>query len=342
MNINNPMGVGARKLAAGTAAALAATLGVTGTASAQPYSARARTEREAPSVSVANQTLTISGTEGPDHVTIGLGKDPNTLVVGFGGDGSLDQKFDRTTFTGINAFLLGGDDQFSVVGPPFTDEKLMVDGGNGNDTITTGAGNDFIEAGNGNDTVNGGPGADTAFLGSEADTFVWNPGDGSDVIDGGTGIDTMVFNGSAASEVMSVSASGPRSVFLRDVGQIRMDMAGVEGLDLHTLGGADSVTVNDTTGTDLSQANIDLAVAGAGDGLVDTVTVNGTPDADHVNVGSDGAVRVRGLRPDLRISGSERSDRLQVNTLDGNDRVHVGDGVSQAIGVAVDLGAGQH
>ena len=50
-------------------------------------------------------------------------------------------------------------------------------------------------------------------------------------------------------EVMSLSANGSSSVFLRDRGNIRMDMTGVEVLDLAALGGADSVTIDDMSRT---------------------------------------------------------------------------------------------
>ena len=42
-----------------------------------------------------------------------------------------------------------------------------------------------------------------------------------------------------------------------------------------------------------------------------------------------------------RITGSETIDRLQVNTLGGNDTVEVDDDVAALIGVAVDLGPDQ-
>ena len=54
----------------------------------------------------------------------------------------------------------------------------------------------------------------------------------------------------------------------RDVAAITMDLNGVEALNVDTLGGADTVTVGDLTGTDLSAANVDLSgtPGGGGDG----------------------------------------------------------------------------
>ncbi len=309
---------------------------------------------------MANDTLTITGTNGPDNIAITLATgDPNTLNVDLDNNGSVDQHFDRTTFSAIAVFLNGSDDRFAVMGTS-PDELLTVDAGAGADNITTGSGNDLIFAGSGRDTVNsgagddvvdagsggdvvtGGVGHDTAFLGSGRDSFVWNAGEGSDFVAGDSGFDTLVFNGAAGAEQMSLSANGPRSVFLRQPGNVRMDMDGVEQLHLTPLAGADTVAINDMTGTGFDRADIDLSVAGSGDKAGDAVTVNGTPAADRVRVhASGGRVDVEGLRTETRITGSETADHLQVNTLDGNDRVRVDNDVPPIIGTSVDLGTGQ-
>src|SRR5439155_26799143 len=141
-----------------------------------------------------------------------------------------------------------------------------LDGGAGNDTITGGDGNDRINGGDGNDLINGGRGNDTAFLGAGDDTFVWNPGDGSDVVEGEAGSDTMVFNGSDVNESIDLLANGSRLRLFRDIGNVTMDTNGVERVDVNAAGGADTLTVNDLTGTDVTEVNLDLA-APAGSGL---------------------------------------------------------------------------
>jgi len=322
-----------------TAAAMVIAAGpASATASITPNSTPPSSARSTgPAASVANQTLTVIGTDGPDQVTLTPG-DPNLLQVKFGS--GFERRFDRATFTTIFVSLGGGDDQFSVAAPNFNDKALTVDGGDGNDTIVGSDGNDLLFGGNGNDALRGGKGADTAFLGSGQDTFQWDPGDGSDVVDGGRGFDTLIFNGSSGNEKMSLSPNGSRSVFLRDVGNIRMDMDHVEGLDLRALGGADDVTINDMRGTGFRTARVDL---GGPDKSADTLTVNGTEHRDHVRVNADrGSVSVAGLRTETQITGSEPADQLRVNTLGGNDRVDVDRNVSTLIGVAVDLGPGQH
>jgi hypothetical protein len=206
-----------------------------------------------------------------------------------------------------------------------------------------GDGAELLLGGSGDDAVDGNRGADTGNLGSGRDSFRWDPGDGSDIIEGESGTDTLDFNGAGANENMQLVAEGERAVFVRDVATIRMDMDGVERLDLTALGGPDTFTVDDMSGTDFRRADVDLSgPAGDGDGQPDLVTVNGTDRRDRIDVETDGArVDVEGLRTEVRITGSEASDLLQVNSLGGNDDVDVEQAVSALIGVAVDLGSGQ-
>jgi hypothetical protein len=327
---------GLRQLGLAATAAVAVGLATTGSAGATP---------PAGSSSVGSDTLTVTATSGADQLALRVAPgDPNTLQVDFGDDGSVDQSFSRSTFSRIDVFLLSGADRFRVdqSNGVFLDEAVTVDAGRGDDTVAGGDGNELVLGGSGNDTVDGNRGVDTAVLGSGQDSFIWDPGDGSDALDGRSGNDTLVFNGANLSEVMSLSGNGSSSVFRRDLGGIRMDMQDVEELDLAALGGADSITVDDLSATGFRQANIDLSVQGGGDGQADVVTVNGTEGADRITVQANGAqVDVDGLTTDTRLTGSETIDRLQVNTLGGNDAVDVGADAAALIGIAVDLGSGQ-
>ena len=204
---------------------------------------------------------------------------------------------------------------------------LTIDGGAGNDTITGGQGNDTLLGGDGNDNVNGGRGNDVALLGNGNDTFIWNPGDGSDIVEGQAGTDTLVFNGSNVGENMDISANGSRVRLFRDVGAITMDLNGVENIQVNALGSADTITVNDLTGTDAKQVNIDLSAtpgSGQGDGAADNVIVNGTAGNDTVTVASSGAgVVVNGLAAKVTLAGTEGAlDSLTVNGLAGNDTIN--------------------
>jgi hypothetical protein len=350
MNIHNNLG---RNLGLAAAATLTAGLVATGPAAlALPATA---------SASVADHTLTITGTSGDDAISLAFAAGAADPVVVDLGNGS-SRSFDRSTFDHVAVFLGAGDDRFRTQsgGTPGSDAPLTVDGGNGRDLIVGGAGNDTISGGNGqdelrggggvdalyggngSDLVDGGVGADNEFLGNGADEALWVPGEGSDAIAGGNGSDTLRFDGSKDPEVMSLAANGSDAVFLRNLGNIRMDLAGVENVDVNPLGGADTVTVDNLAGTDVTHAGIDLSVQGAGDTQPDTLVVNGTAAADAIEVSAhDGAVDVAGLPAGTTITGSELTDLLQVNGLDGHDEVAVSDAATALIGVAVDLGIGQ-
>src|SRR5262249_58938701 len=111
------------------------------------------------------------------------------------------------------------------------------------------------------------------------DVFVWNPGDGNDTVEGQDGVDTMQFNGATINEKIDLSANGPRLRLTRDVANIVMDTDGIEQVNITTRGGVDTITVNDLSGTAVTQVNLDLAGtpgSGLGDGSADTAILNGT------------------------------------------------------------------
>src|SRR5262249_55089186 len=130
-------------------------------------------------------------------------------------------------------------------------------------------------------------------------------------------------NGADVDERMDISANGPRVRLTRDVGTVMMDLVGLEVLNVNAAGGADTVTVNDLTGTDVTNLNIDLSAAGAADGQPDTVVVNGTTGDDAVLVAGDATgITVAGLAPQIQITGAEgANDRLTVQALAGEDGV---------------------
>jgi Ca2+-binding RTX toxin-like protein len=236
----------------------------------------------------------------------------------------------------------GGDDTFTGSNGLATLIQLTVDGGPGNDTITGGDGNDRLIGGDGNDTITGGRGNDTAILGAGDDTFIWNPGDGSDIIEGQDGNDTLVFNGANIAEQFDVSANGPRVRFTRNIASIVMDMDGVEEIDVNALGGADQATINDMTGTDLTQVTVNLAgFGGVGDAAVDNVIVNATNSADSVILfGSSGTASVVGLVPTVTVTGAEpNSDLVTVFGLDGDDAIQ-GTAVDASINLVLNGGNG--
>jgi Ca2+-binding RTX toxin-like protein len=238
-------------------------------------------------------------------------------------------------------------------------DNLMINGGLGDDTIDAsavqagalnltlngGAGNDILIGGAGDDQLIGGPGADTMFGGPGDDAFPWNPGDGSDLIEGQGGVDTMVFNGANIAEVIDISANGQRLRFTRNIAGIVMDCAGVELVKFNALGGADKITVNDLTGTDVKNVNVDLAAvpaSGLGDNIGDSVIIRGTENDDVVNISGDAAgITVQGLAATVSIVGTDPTlDTLTIEALAGNDVVTATDLQAGAINLIIDGGLG--
>jgi Ca2+-binding RTX toxin-like protein len=280
----------------------------------------------------ADQVI-VNGTNGADNIAVAnsiTGVTVSGLPVTVNITGNEPSK-DQLT---VNA--LGGDDTVNASALQANTIGLTLNGGDGNDLLIGSQGNDLI---------NGGRGSDVALMGAGDDTFVWNPGDGSDTVEGQDGFDTMLFNGANIAEKFDVSANGSRVRFTRDVASITMDLNGVEGIDLNTLGGADTVTVNDLSGTDLTQLNLDLASppgSGTGDGAADNVIVDGTNGADVVTVAGDASgVAVIGLSAQVNITGAEAAnDRLTINALGGDDVVTAAGLAAGAISFAANGGDG--
>ena len=240
----------------------------------------------------------------------------------------------------------GGDDTITAGNGLAGLIQFTLDGGAGNDTITGGDGNDTLLGGDGNDLVAGGRGNDVAFLGTGDDTFVWNPGDGSDTVEGQDGNDTLLFNGANVNENIDISANGGRARFFRDVANITMDLNGVENIKFNALGGADKITVNDLSGTDVKNVDIDLAAPSGGttgDGQADSVIVDGTAKADQIDIsGSNGSIVVTGLPAQVNISGSEgANDSLVINSLGGNDTINASALNAGSTKLTIDGGAGK-
>ena len=185
----------------------------------------------------------------------------------------------------------------------------IFNGGNGNDSLTGGDGDDTLNGGNGKDIVVGGKGTDTAFLGNGNDLFRWNPGDGNDTVDGGNGFDTLDFRGANIAETIDISANGSGAKFLRSNGTI--DLNGVERIQFQAQGvHADTITINDVTGTDLKKVTIDLGA----DDQEDTVNINSTNGNAITATDKNGVVTVSGLASDVTISNFDaKNDHLLIN-----------------------------
>src|SRR5262249_31359290 len=147
------------------------------------------------------------------------------------------------------------------------------------------------------------------------------------------------------SENIDISANGQRVRFFRDIANVTMDLNDVERVDFNALGGADTITINDLSGTSLRQVNLDLSGmpgSGTGDGQVDTVIVNGTAGDDVVAVvGGAGGISVVGLSAMVNLGGAEAAnDQLIVQAQAGDDVVDASALAAGAIRLTADGGDG--
>jgi Ca2+-binding RTX toxin-like protein len=254
----------------------------------------------------AADTVTVNGTNGDDNIKV-VNSGGSIVVNGLAAQVTIAHAEAGDSLV-ING--LGGNDTIDASAIRAGQlANLTINGGDGNDTIIGSAGNDTIFGGRGNDVTN---------MGAGNDTFVWNPGDGSDTVEGQAGIDTMLFNGANVSEKIDISANGSRVRFTRDVANITMDLNSVEHIQFNALGGADNITVNDLTGTNVSEIDLDL---GGNDNAADTVTLNATNGNDVITVSQDanGVITVTGLAEEVKITGASTGDRLVINGLGGDD-----------------------
>jgi Ca2+-binding RTX toxin-like protein len=242
--------------------------------------------------------VTVNGTNGADIVNV-LGSAASVTVTGLPASVTIEH---AEVGDGLTINAASSDDEITASGLAAGTISLTIDGGAGNDTIVGSAGGDDLRGGDADDLVDGNAGADAVLLGAGNDVFVWDPGDGSDTVEGEADADTLRFNGSAANENIDISADGARVQFLRNLGNIDMDINDVERIDFNAFGGADNIVINDLTGTDVAEITIDLnAVGGGGDGSVDTITAIGGTVVD----GGGGNISILGLAALVTITGFE-------------------------------------
>ena len=278
-------------------------------------------------------TLDYTGTAGADQISVVA----NGTKLRTGGPASapLDSLVENVRVQG-----LGGDDAINASGNTVS-SLLTFEGGAGADNLRGGVGSDVLLGGSGNDLVDGNVAADVAELGSGNDRFQWDPGDGSDTVNGDAGSDAVDFNGSNVGELLELSESFGRSLFTRNIAAITMS-ADVEAFAVRALGGADTLTVGDMSGSAVQAVDADLSASlGGGDAAADTVIANGTDGADAARVSRSGAqARVSGLAATTRVTGSEAAlDTLRVHTLGGDDEVTIASNLNDLIGLSFDLGA---
>ena len=302
---------------------------------------------------VGLEIVDLGAAAGADTVTVNdlSGTGTTAVVVDLG---AADLKVDNVTVNGtpgadkVNAKV--GFNGHEVLGLPAgvflsgaePGDRLTIKGGDGKDEISAqqmskdklqpflegGAADDILIGSPGQDVMAGGSGQDVVFMGEGLDTATWLPGDGSDIVEGGSGDDFLRLTGSGADESIAVTPVGGRIRVTRDVGNVTIDTGGLERFDLMPATGADTLRVDDLSGTAAKVVAWELAPfrgTTASDGAKDSVLVHGTNAPDAINVTAGGQqVRVSGIPAAVEVTRADAAlDTLHVDTRLGADLVGV-------------------
>jgi len=198
-----------------------------------------------------------------------------------------------------------------------TIDRLIVDGGGGNDTLIGGAGSQVLHGGEGNDLLIGGDGDDQMFGDAGNDHMVWNPGDDTDLMEGGDGQDTAEMNGGNGGEIFTATADGARVRLDRiNPAPFSLDIGTTEELVVNMNGGDDSFS-----GTGNLSSLIHITV----DGGAGNDTILGGNGADLL-IGGDGNDFIDGNQGNDVAQMGAGDDTFQWDPGDGSDIVEGGDG----------------
>ena len=123
----------------------------------------------------------------------------NLLTISGGSSGPVTLQLDPSEDYTELGFALTSDGNGGTTIALVAEPGQVLNGGNGNNTLTGAAGNDLISGGNGNDILNGGRGHDTLSGGNGNDSL--DGGIGNDDLSGGNGDDTLL--GAAGNDSLS-------------------------------------------------------------------------------------------------------------------------------------------
>jgi len=250
-------------------------------------------------------TVPDTGVDGNDTLIGGLGDDEiygeggDDIIDGgdgsdtvFGGDG--DDTIDTSGSVPLSDYGADLPDPFpDILEDPIKDNDIdFVDGGAGNDTITTGDDADTILGGTGEDNIDGGLDDDT-IDGGEGNDFIIG-GHGSDTIEGGTGDDTIYGGLGAGTDPLNIQDEDD-------------PFYGVD--DPRPDNGMDVINGGDGNDTIYGQDDDDTIDGGAGDDFID-----GGIDDDTIEGGTGNDTIIGGQGADT-MSGGDGRDTF----IGGND-----------------------
>lgn len=214
-----------------------------------------------------------------------------------------------------------------VVGRPNGFEQVTIDGGDGNDFITT---TDLYQS-----VINGGGGADVIETGNLKKSSI-NGGDGSDEIRT-KGLEGSTISGGAGYDLIDVIGKVSKSSISGDGDDDEINVTGkVENSKVSGGSGHDVIAIKAGSG---ENAGIHGSKIIGGDGD-DVLSVNGSITGSVIDAGKgDDFVWVKGTATDTQIYGGEGDDTIYVDKLvnsgregasalvdggKGNDNIYVG------------------
>lgn len=276
-------------------------------------------------LSVTGVSNSVGGIANYDPVAGTIQFDPDPA---FAGVGSFDYTITDGSNTATTTVTL---DQIAPIG-------TLVEGTDGDDTLTTaggqqslsgGSGNDDLSAGDGQDLLVGGPGddilsgengADQLLGGAGSDTLFG--GNGADQLFGGAGNDTLV--GGAGADILSGGAGFNLYFYEGDTNGVDTIQGGA---------GADFVIGSEQDDlirfTELGPANSVEGIIG-GDGF-DTIAGNGADQVfDFTDIDVSDIELIQGLGGDDQIFGSVGADTIDGGG--GEDSIAGGDGDDVLLG----------
>ena len=245
-------------------------------------------------VEIARERTNAGGYVSSDQLVFTTGSRDDAIGVKQRDDGTLDVNVNGESYEvrlgqGQELTLRAGAGNDVIEVAPNVTVNIVVEGGDGDDSITTGAGDDRIDGGRGNDTIFSGAGRDDIF-GNRGNDVITG-GDGVNIIHGGDGDDditagsgTNFIEGGAGDDL--VRGGGASDILSGGVGNDRI------------LVGDGASRVYAGAGDDAIENAGDKAVVYAEVGDLVSAATNAKPTV--VNVAIDA-----GLGSTIRVEGSE-------------------------------------
>jgi uncharacterized protein (TIGR03118 family) len=176
------------------------------------------------SATLANNTLTITGSPGDDNVHVDLTRRGMLNVVA---GGQSVGRFDPAAVATIVFTGFAGNDTLTV--DPGVTATVVADGGAGRDHLSGGGGSNVLTGGPGNDVLVGGPKNDILVGGAGRDALVG--GGGQDILIGGTQTATTT----TAGLLQVLGAWNANDTNANRIAAIRAGAGGVPALDATTV-----------------------------------------------------------------------------------------------------------